>query len=76
MNLTFAPKIEIFPYVGIGEVEKAITPSQRGRVRFMATTWFAQFYQPNALCKASPGDRVRVIGREGLTLLVISVGRL
>jgi len=73
MSLTFIPEtIELFPQTAIGEVEEAITLHQRGRVRFMATTWFARFYQSNAQ-EALPGTSVKVIGREGLTLLVVPI---
>jgi hypothetical protein len=75
MSLIFAPEtIEFFPQAAIGEVEQTITQQQRGRIRFMATTWFARFYQPNTHTEALPGTFVKVIGREGLTLLVIAVG--
>ncbi|MBW4691069.1 MAG: NfeD family protein [Lyngbya sp. HA4199-MV5] len=75
MSLTVAPDtIEFFPQAAIGQVEQPITLHQRGRVKFMATTWFARFYQPTAQTQALPGTRVKVIGREGLTLLVVAVG--
>ncbi len=75
MSLTVAPEtIEFFPQAAIGRVERPITQHQRGRVRFMATTWFAQFYQPSAQKEVLPGTPVKVIGREGLTLLVVAVG--
>jgi hypothetical protein len=71
MSLTFAPEtIELFPQAAIGEVEQTITQHQRGRVKFMATTWFARFYHPNC-AEVLPGMPVKVIGREGLTLLVV-----
>ena len=75
MSLTVAPEtIEFFAQAAIGQVEQPITLHQRGRVKFMATTWFARFYQPTAQTQALPGTRVKVIGREGLTLLVMAVG--
>lgn len=74
MSLTSLPEaIEWFAYVELGEVEEAITTHQRGRVRFMATSWFARFYQSDAQTEVLPGTTVRVIGRQGLTLLVIPV---
>jgi hypothetical protein len=74
MSLTVAPEtIEWFDYAELGEVEQTITPHQRGRVRFMATSWFARFYQPNGQTEALLGTTVRVIGRQGLTLLVMPV---
>jgi hypothetical protein len=39
----------------------------------MATSWFAQFYQPNGQTEILPGTTVKVIGRQGLTLLVMPV---
>jgi len=75
MSLTVAPEtIEFFAQAAIGQVEQPITLHQRGRVKFLATTWFAQFYQPTAQTQALAGTRVKVIGREGLTLLVVAVG--
>jgi len=72
MSLTVAPEtIEFFSQIKIGVVEQTITLHQRGRVRCMATTWFAQFYQPTDRRSALPGTFVKVIGREGLTLLVM-----
>jgi membrane-bound ClpP family serine protease len=75
VSLTVAPDtIEFFAQAAIGQVEQPITQHQRGRVKFMATTWFARFYQPTAQTQALAGTRVKVIGREGLTLLVVAVG--
>lgn len=74
MSLTSLPEtIEWFASVELGEVEQAITAHQRGRVRFMATSWFARLYQPNAQTEVLPGTTVRVIGRHGLTLLVMPI---
>lgn len=39
----------------------------------MATSWFARFYQPHGQTGVLPGTTVRVIGRQGLTLLVMTV---
>lgn len=74
MSLTSLPEtIEWLASVELGEVEQAITPHHRGRVRFMATSWFARVYQPNGQTEVLPGTTVRVIGRRGLTLLVMPV---
>jgi len=74
MSLIGIPEtIEFFPQPAIASVEQPITPYQRGRVKFMATTWFARFYNPTKPMEALPGTAVKVIGREGLTLLVISL---
>jgi hypothetical protein len=74
MSLTFLPEtIEWLDHVELGEVEQAIATNKRGRVRFMATSWFARFNQPNGQIELLPGTTVRVIGRQGLTLLVTSL---
>jgi hypothetical protein len=74
MNLSGFPEpIEFFDSPGVGEVEEMITPQQLGRVRFMSTIWYAQFYSPLPLGKALPGTKVRVLGREGLILLVVPI---
>jgi hypothetical protein len=72
MSLTIAPEtIEFFAHVAIDEVTETLTQQQRGRVRFMATYWFARFYDLNFATQALPGTSVKVIGWEGLTLLVV-----
>jgi NfeD-like C-terminal, partner-binding len=72
MSLTVAPKnLEFFTHAEIAEVEETITLHQRGRVRFEATYWFARFYNPQGPIESLPGTCVKVIGREGLTLLVM-----
>jgi hypothetical protein len=71
MSLTLTREtIEFFPQASIGEVEQTITLHKRGRVRFMATSWLAQFQHPNERRSALPGASVLVVGREGTTLLV------
>ena len=72
MSLLKLPETtELFNQVELGEVEQTITLHQRGRVRFMATSWFARFYQLNGQTEASTGTTVRIVGRQGLTLLVM-----
>ena len=51
----------------IATVEKRIDRYQRGRVRYQGTYWYAVLTQQAV---ALPGDRVLVIGQEGITLLV------
>jgi membrane protein implicated in regulation of membrane protease activity len=72
MSLTAFPEIlEIFSQPILGEVEETITTSRSGRVGAMATTWPAEFYSCDRQLVASPGDPVVVIGRRGITLLVL-----
>jgi hypothetical protein len=74
MSLTSAPEtIELFAQVGVGEVEQTITSSHRGRVRFAGSYWFARFYH-SSHPEVLPGTVVRVVGRQGQTLLVVAMG--
>lgn len=74
MNLTFVPEtIEFFPNAEPGKVEQTITRHQPGRVRSMATSWFARFYDPDRQTEMLPGTLVKVVGRAGITLLVVAM---
>lgn len=53
----------------IAVVERAILPSYKGRIRFQGSSWLAQCERP---VKFEPGERVVVIGRHSLTLMVDS----
>jgi membrane protein implicated in regulation of membrane protease activity len=73
MNTLVAPdRIALFAQPGVGEVVQAISSSQRGRVKFRASFWPAKFYsEPPADQQALPLDQVRVLGIDGITLLVM-----
>lgn len=68
-------EIDLFPKPGIGQVEKTITATQPGRIHFRATSWPARFCypdsQPDGSLKVIPGEDVIVVGRQGITLLVV-----
>lgn len=63
-------QIELFSEPGVGEVVKLIAPNRRGRIKFRASFWPARFY-PETATQALPSDQVTVIGRDGITLLVV-----
>ena len=67
----FRIQTELFPFSGIGKVEETISAQQLGRVRFQATYWRARFQQPSYPQAIAPGNQIRIVGREGLTLLVV-----
>jgi membrane protein implicated in regulation of membrane protease activity len=72
MGLSVFPEtLEIFSQPILGKVEETITTGRSGRVSAMATTWPAEFYSSDCQLVASPGDPVVVIGRRGITLLVL-----
>jgi membrane protein implicated in regulation of membrane protease activity len=73
MKTTSPQRVKLFPKNVYGTVEKRITPTQPGRVRFQGSTWKARFYA--AACPMLvPGDAVKVVGLEGITLLVLPKG--
>ncbi|GAB4386831.1 MAG: hypothetical protein Kow00121_54260 [Elainellaceae cyanobacterium] len=55
----------------MGTIEKPITQTCRGRVAAIGSIWYASFYSPNCYVSLAPYDPVWVIGRRGITLLVI-----
>lgn len=48
-------------------VEETIRPNHSGRVRFQGSWWFARCPQDVTI---EPGNEVRVIGNQGITLLI------
>lgn len=68
MNTT-SPAVKLFPLIVYGTVEKPITATQTGRVRFQGSSWKARFYRSN-YPTVTGGESVRVVGRQGITLLV------
>lgn len=71
MSLLYLPEtVELFPHALLATVDEAISASAPGRVEFQASYWFAECYQ-EGYGAIEPGAVVKVIGRRGLTLLVL-----
>ncbi len=73
MSLENPATITLFPKPGTGIIEEIITESQPGRVNFQATYWPARLYNPEQEITLLPNTLVTVIGRQGITLLVVPV---
>jgi membrane-bound ClpP family serine protease len=70
MQTTFSPTTQWFAKLAHGQVEKAITLAQPGQVRFQGSFWKAEL--ASSSCRAvQPGERVKVVGRCGIRLLVV-----
>lgn len=74
LQATFNADIEWFEHPLTGQVEIAIAPHQRGRVHCQGTYWPARFYYGDCQLEVKPEDFVKVVGREGITLLVVPLG--
>ncbi|NEP49020.1 MAG: hypothetical protein F6K65_09400 [Moorea sp. SIO3C2] len=69
-----APDSILFPQPGVGKVERTITPTKPGRVKFKATYWPARLCDHDSQVTLVPDDQVTVVGRHGITLLVVPAG--
>ncbi|XWK88724.1 MAG: NfeD family protein [Phormidium sp.] len=72
VSLFVREKVEMFSEVFIGTVEKTITQNQPGRVKCLGSYWPARFYHSNCDVIVFPDDFVQVVGRQGITMLVVS----
>jgi membrane-bound ClpP family serine protease len=57
----------------VSQVDEAIAPNQIGWVKYQGTFWKAQFYRSSCQVTVKPGEWVKVIGRQGIRLLVVPV---
>lgn len=67
---------ELFKTHGTAIVDSPIHTEQAGRIKYQGTSWPAQFYPGQFYpgdCPRSvaPGEAVTVVGRSGITLLVV-----
>lgn len=68
-------QVEIFSTPQPAPVVQTLSPHQSpGRVQYQATHWPAKFYHTDCPLTVKPGAQVLVVGREGITLLVIPEG--
>jgi len=70
MQTTFFPTTQWFAELAQGQVEKAITSTQTGLIRFQGSFWKAEL--ASSSCRTvQPGEVVKVMGRHGIRLLVV-----
>jgi len=62
-----------FPQPCQGVVEKTITRNSRGRVKYAATTWPAEFASADQGFSLAPQTLVVVVGLKGIVLLVTPI---
>lgn len=71
MKNMFLPQYpHMFPEPIQGIADRAIAQGRLWRVKFQGSYWFARLYQPNEQVVIRPGEPVKVIAMEGITLLV------
>ena len=75
-NMFLSGSTELFSETNFATVVTPIGPWQRGRVKFQGTEWFARFYQSDTVLNAEPDTQVRVVGREGIALLIAPVNKV
>ncbi|MGA9378916.1 MAG: NfeD family protein [Phormidium sp.] len=71
VSLFVREKVEMFSEAVMGTVEKTITQNHPGRVKCLGSYWPAQFYHSNCDVIVFPDDFVKVVGRQGITMLVV-----
>ncbi len=69
--MPYLPKqIELFAAPVEGILERPVANHQPGRVKAMGTTWNARFHKFEHAIAIAAGDRVLIVGRQGITLLI------
>lgn len=73
VNLFVPENVEMFSEALMGTAENTITQNQPGRVKFLGSYWPARFYHSNCDVIIFPDDFVKVVGRQGITMLVVPI---
>jgi len=72
MNPRFlVSKPQFFPAPIPGVITTTVTPTRKGRISFQGSFYPAQLHNPNWQEDLPPDTPVHVIGRIGITLLII-----
>lgn len=62
--------LELFPSAVTGLAVQPISLKVSGRVSYRASSWPARLYQVKKDCLVYSGQAVKIVGREGITLLI------
>jgi hypothetical protein len=74
LNSFFFPEdLKMFPEPLYGMVDKAIIQGRIWRVKCNGSYWFARLYYPNQLLTFEPGQTVKILAIQGITLLITSI---
>ncbi|WP_353259313.1 NfeD family protein [Prochlorothrix hollandica] len=64
-------QIELFKTQTTALVAETICPDQPGRIKYQSSYWPARFYHSDCPLTVTPGNSVTVVGRLGITVLVV-----
>ncbi|WP_144053607.1 NfeD family protein [Baaleninema simplex] len=71
MALFESTPYQMFPCPLSATVTNSVSPETAGRVFFKGTYWPARFYTLRPQTLVRPGQSVNIIGRDGITLLIV-----
>jgi membrane-bound ClpP family serine protease len=76
MTTQFVAMPVMFNQPVLSKVEQAIAPNHTGWVKYQGSFWQAQFYRSSYQMTVKPGEWVKVVGRQGIRLLVVPVNNV
>lgn len=72
--MNYTSPVVLFREQGTGRVQEAVTPTQKGWVRYAGTSWSAKFYESEFEGTIAPGQELTILGHQGNSLLVMPKG--
>lgn len=70
MYTTTSNPIVLFDQTDFGTVQEALIANQKGWIRYQGVLWSAKIFK-NVTQTIAPGEQVKVLGRQGNSLLVM-----
>lgn len=71
----FPEDLRMFPEPIYGVVDKTIVQGRIWRVKFNGSYWFARLYHSEQKVVLNPGQQVRILAIQGITLLIAAIDR-